>query len=60
MIFLINGLQRRARALAQTKIPTPFRAPANTVYNDTKSIALTSLRKPEAAPPPYTASVGAA
>ena len=51
MNFLIHGLRRRARALAHTKTPTPFRAPADSVYNDNKSIVLTSLRKPEAAPP---------
>ena len=48
MKFFIHGLQRRARALAYMKAPTPFRAPAD---NDTKSLALSSLRQPEAAPP---------
>ena len=58
MNFLIYGLQQRARALAQTKIPTPFQAPADTVHNDTKSIALTPLRQPEAAPPEYSVCGG--
>ena len=51
MKFLIHGLQRCARALAHMKTPTPFQAPADTVHNDTKSLALSSLRQPEAAPP---------
>ena len=58
MKFLIHGLQQRARALAHMKTPTPFWAPADTVYNDTKSLALSLLHQPEAAPPVYSVCGG--